>query len=424
MKIGIIGAGFGGLAAAYRLSKDGLDVTVFESEGYPGGLAVGFKEKDWKWSLEKHYHHWFYSDYAVRNLAGEVGHNFIYKKTKTSTFIKGSIFQLDSPLSLMLFKGLPLFDRIRTGLVLAFLKFTPFWKLLEETPAEVFLKKYNGKKAWEALWKPLFEKKFGSLSHGIPASWFWARVKKRSAQLGYPQGGFLKFATRLDAQIQEYKGKILYRTRVEKISKVGTKLELTTDKGKFEFDRVICTLPFAIFARITEGLPTSYVEKLLSFKGVGAVNLVLILKRQFLKDGSYWLNVNDDSYPFLAVVEHTNFMDRQNFGGENIVYVGNYLPHGHPYYEKKAEELFRKFLPFLQKINPEFTSDWVNRVYLFTTPFAQPVIPLNYSRIMPEMITPIEGLFLANIQQVYPWDRGTNYAVELGERAAKLVKSS
>lgn len=424
MKIGIIGAGFGGLAAAHRLAKEGFDVTVFESEGYPGGLAVGFKEKGWKWSLEKHYHHWFYSDFAVKNLAKEIGHNFYFKKVKTSTFIKGSSYRLDSPISLMLFRGLPLLDRIRTGLVLAFLRLTPFWKLLEDTSAKDFLKKYNGKKAWKVLWEPLFEKKFGPFANGIPASWFLARIKLRSASLGYPEGGFLKLATRLDAQVQEYKGRILYRTRVEKISKEATKLVLVTDKGKFEFDRVICTLPFAIFARITEGLPTTYVEKLLSFKGVGAVNLILFLKRPFFKDGTYWLNVNETSYPFLAVVEHTNFMDKKNYGGENIIYVGNYLPRGHRYYESSARELLKEFIPFLQKINHEFTSEWVNRAYLFTAPFAQPVVPLNYSKVMPSMITPIEGLFLANIQQVYPWDRGTNYAVELGEKVVKLVKSS
>ena len=423
MKIGIIGAGFGGLAAAYRLTKDGYDVTVFESDDNPGGLAIGFTQKGWKWSLEKHYHHWFYSDFAIRRLADEVGQKYIYKATKTSTFIKGKVYQLDSPKSLMDFEMLPLFSRIRTALVLAFLKITPFWKSLEKVTAEEFLKKYNGREAWEILWKPLFEKKFSHFASKIPASWFWARIKKRSATLGYPVGGFLKFALRLDALIQEQSGKILYRTRVERISKRDLKLEVTTDHGKFEFDKVICTLPFIPFVRICEGLPKDYIEKLSTFKGIGAVNLMIELKRQFLKDGSYWLNVNETTYPFLAVVEHTNFMENRNYAGENILYVGNYLPQGHPYYEKEAGELLQEFMPYLQKINPEFNTSWVLRVHLFKTPFAQPIIPLNYSKILPSMITPLENLYLANIQQVYPWDRGTNYAVELGEKAANLVKS-
>ena len=424
MKIGIIGAGFTGLAAAHRLTKQGLDVTVFESQDYPGGLAVGFGKKEWKWSLEKHYHHWFYSDFAIRDLAKETGQKYIYLPTKTSTYIDGSIYQLDSPLSLMLFEKLPLMDRIRTAAVLAYLKLTPLWKPLEKVTAHEFLTKYNGRRTWNVMWKPLFEKKFNNFAEQIPASWFWARIKKRSASLGYPEGGFLKFATRLDALIRQYKGRILYKTRVEKITKVDLGLEVLTDRGKFEFDKVICTLPYALFAKIIQGFPEPYHQKLLSFKGIGALNLMLVLKNNFLKNGTYWLNVNEEKFPFLAVVEHTNFMDSAFYGGNHIIYVGNYLPHDHPFYSKEATELFELYLPYLQKINTEFKKDWVIEVNKFTAPFAQPIIPLNYSKIMPGMTTPIEGLYLANIQQVYPWDRGTNYAVELGEKVARMVKSS
>jgi protoporphyrinogen oxidase len=424
MKIGIIGAGFTGLAAAHRLTKQGFDVTVIEAGEVPGGLAVGFKEKGWKWSLEKHYHHWFYSDWAVRRLAEETGQKYIYVPTKTSTYLKSSIYQLDSPLSLLLFKKLSLIDRLRTAFLLAYLKLTPFWKPLESTSAKDFLLKYNGRSAWEILWEPLFEKKFDRFAGSIPASWFWARIKKRSSRLGYPEGGFLKFALRLDALIGERKGKILYQTRVEKISKTDPGFEVLTDKGRFEFDRIICTLPFALFAKITPGLPEDYTKRLLSFNGVGAVNLMLILEKNFLNDGYYWLNINESKFPFLAVVEHTNYMNPRYYGGNHIVYVGNYLPHDHPYYKIEDEELFRIFLPFLKKINPKFEKSWVVGVKKFTAPFAQPVIPLNYSKIMPGMATPMPELILANIQQVYPWDRGTNYAVELGEKAARMVKSS
>src|SRR3972149_1935128 len=234
MKIGIIGAGFTGLAAAHRLTKEGQDVTVFESEGSPGGLALGFTQKGWMWSLEKHYHHWFYSDFAIRNLAEELEHKYIYLTTKTSTFFKGSKLQLDSALSLMRFKGLPLVDRVRTAIVLAFLKVTPFWKTLEGTTAQDFLIKYNGERAWEALWRPLFEKKFSHFMGQIPTSWFWARVKKRSSKLGYPVGGFLNLAKRLATQIQKNGGEILYTTKVEKITNAGSKLVVTTDKERFE----------------------------------------------------------------------------------------------------------------------------------------------------------------------------------------------
>ena len=423
MKVGIIGAGFTGLSAAYRLSKKGVSVTVFEKEDKPGGLASGFKEPDWKWPLEKHYHHWFYSDWAVRNLADEIGQKVIIDRPKTSTFVDGNTYQLDSPLSLLLFDKLSFLSRVKSGMLLAYLKLNPFWKSLEGVTSESFLKKYNGKEAWELLWKPLFQKKFANFYKEIPASWFWARVKKRSARLLYPEGGFGAFAEALEKKLKKNGGEIKYKSSVEKIDKKGKELIINSNGKIYSFDKVICTISSPLFAKITKNLKADYIKSLLNLQGVGAVNLLLSLDKQFLRDNSYWLNVNSRHFPFLAVVEHTNFMDKKHYGGEHIVYVGNYLPHEHDYYNKDAVDLIKVFYPFLKTINPKFDKKWINRAYLFKTHFAQPIIPLNYSQIILDFETPIKGLYLANIQQVYPWDRGTNYAVELGEKVAEIVIS-
>ncbi len=204
----------------------------------------------------------------------------------------------------------------------------------------------------------------------------------------------------------------------------AAKLTVKTNGKRFKFDKVICTLASPIFVKITKDLPKKYINNLSRLKGIGAVNLVLSIKQQFLEGGEYWLSINELDFPFLAVVEHTNYMDKINYGGERILYLGNYLEHSHPYFQAKAEDLVKEFMPFLQKINPSFNKSQINRAYLFKTPFAQPIIPLNYSKILPSLETPIKGLYLANIQQVYPWDRGTNYAVELGEKVAELVVKS
>lgn len=421
MKVGIIGAGFGGLAAAYRLIKSGYEVTVLESEGNPGGLAIGYKEPEWEWTLERHYHHWFTSDTAVRNLAAEIGHEVIFMRPKTSTFINGKVYQLDSPASLLRFPELPFLDRLKTGLVLGYLKYTAGWEKLESITSESFIKKYMGEKSWKVLWRPLFEKKFSHYASQIPASWFWARIKKRSSSLGYPKGGFLPFAVTLCDAIKKNGGKIYYDTKIEKITKQGKKIVLKTNRGNVLFDKVVATVPGALFVKIVPDFSQEYKESLISFEAIGAVNLVLSLNKAFLEDGTYWLNINNTRFPFLAVVEHTNFMDKKFYNDEHLVYVGNYLPHDHEYFRKEPLDLLREFYPFLKTINPKFNKDWVNRAYLFKAPFAQPIIPLNYSKVLPSFETPIEGLYLCNIQQVYPWDRGTNYAVQNGEKVADLI---
>jgi protoporphyrinogen oxidase len=184
---------------------------------------------------------------------------------------------------------------------------------------------------------------------------------------------------------------------------------------------VIVTLPSFPFTKIIKGLPQEYVNNILDLKSIGAVNLVLSLNKELLADGTYWLNINPKHFPFVSIVEHTNFMDKKYYGNDHIVYIGNYLPHEHEYYKKEAADLIREFYPFIKTINPRFDRSWIKEAYVFKAPFAQPIIPLNYSQKVPKFETPIKDLYLCNIQQVYPWDRGTNYAVENGEKLAKLI---
>ncbi len=424
MKVGIIGAGFTGLAASLSLVKEGHEVTIFEKEEKPGGLTIGFKEQTWQWPLEKHYHHIFVSDYSIRDLAKEVNERMIFKRPKTSVFIDGGIYQLDSPLNLLSFPKLSVIERLRVGVVLFYLKLTPFWKPLERLSAYDFLKKTMGETSWRILWEPLFEKKFGEYKNKIPASWFWARIKKRSASLGYPQEGFERLAKMTEEKTKKTKGTFLYGVEVKEIKKEGRKLKVMADGKTYYFDKVICTLPSKIFLKILDNVPNSYRKKLLSLKGLGAVNLVLILKRKFLKDGIYWLNINEKKFPFCAVVEHTNLINSRFYGGDRIVYIGNYLKSDHRYFQMDSNQLLDEFYPYLKKINLEFKKSWIKKALVFRAPFAQPVVGLNHSKKLPSFSTPIPGLYLANIEQVYPWDRGTNYAVELGNKVAKLCLQS
>ena len=416
MRVAIIGAGFTGLTAAYELLKKGYEVTVFEKDSLPGGLAIGYKEKGWEWTLEAFYHHWFTNDKAVLDLAKELKYPVLIRHPKTSSLIDGEIFQLDSPKTFLTFPKLSLIDRVRMAATLGLLRYNPLWKPLEKVTAEKILPKAMGNKAYTMLWEPLLVNKFGSFAKDISLAWFWARVTKRTPSLAYPEGGFLRFVETLAAVVEKKGGEIIYNADIKSLDEKQDSVSVNNQP----FDKVIVTLPSFAFLRLAPKLPQSYQKKLMKLQGIGAVVLVMRLTKPFFTDNTYWLNVCDTKAPVLAIVEHTNFMNKKNYHNEHLVYLGNYLPKEHRYFSLNAEELLKEFDPYLRKINPHYKNSFIG-IKKFSVPFAQPIIPINYSKDIPPFDTPLPHVYLANMQQVYPWDRGTNYAVELGEKIANYI---
>lgn len=430
MKIGIIGAGFTGLAAANLLLKE-HQVTIFEKNAIPGGLAIGFNPIDqktkkpvWDWPLEEHYHHWFTNDESILNLAKDIAYPVIVKRPKTSVFVDNAIYQLDSPKNVLLFPRLSLWERLRMAFALGIIRYNPFWQPLEKVKVTSFLPKVMGQTAYKKIWEPQLKNKFGDYKDNISLAWFWARLAKRTSSLAYPEGGFLNFAQSIVSHIRQQQGTILFETDVLEIKNIQNQVKITYNKNNKKqteiFDKVLVTSPSHVFVKMAKTLPQEYTKKLLSLQGLGAINLVLRLKKPFFPDNTYWLSVCDQSSPIMAIVEHTNYMDKKHYNNEHLVYIGNYVSPDHPYMKMSANELLKIYTPYLKKINPNFHLSSIIS-HLFKASFAQPIIPTDYSKMIPPIQTPLPHVYLANMQQVYPWDRGTNYAVELGEKAAKLI---
>lgn len=414
MKIGIIGAGFTGLTAGLRLSQKGHAVSLLEKEGSLGGLATGFRERGWEWSLEKAYHHWFTNDTFTLKLAAELDYPVLVKRPRTDVFVKGERYQFDSAATLLTFPHLPLIDKLKTGFAALLLKALNDYTRLEGKRAYPWIKKWMGEKSFKLIWDPLFTGKFGEHKEDVALTWFWARIKKRTERLAYPQCGFQSFADRIGDQIKRLGGKIHLNTEVGKI-RGGRIISL----GGEDFDKVIVTLPSPLFVKLSPSLPKEYVKRITSIDHLHALNLILILKKPFMEE-TYWLNITDKTFPFLVVVEHTNFIDPKYYGGQHILYIGNYLEKDHRYFKMTKEELLKEFTPYLKKINPTFNFQ-LSTLNSFVGPFAQPVVTTDYPKLIPTFETPLKNIYLANLDMVYPWDRGTNYAIELGEKVAKYI---
>jgi protoporphyrinogen oxidase len=426
MKIAIIGAGFGGMAAAYDLRKAGHEVIIYESANYVGGLASGFKEPHWDWSVEKFYHHWFQSDSSMLGLIEELGlkDKVIFPRPYTVLLHNGKWYPFDSILKALLFPGLGFgLNKIRFGFVGLYLRLTNDWKSLEQYTADEWMRKYAGSAVYEKMWKPLLVGKFGPFYKDINMAWMWARLKARTTRLGTFEGGFQKFADLFAEKLRAMGVEIRLGTQVKFIKRNPGK-GLLIDAGGIvdSFDKVLVTTSPNLMAKFAPDLPEHYLKGLLGLKSMGAVVMVLSLKHQLSKAGYYWFNLPKDAgYPMLALVEHTNFVSKEHFGGDHIVYAGDYLEVGHEYFSMSDEELLDRFMPALKKFNPEFSRDWVKKVWVNKTNYAQPVPLVNHSKNIPTIQTPIEGLYFASMSQVYPWDRGTNFAVEIGRRAARIM---
>ncbi len=406
MRIAIIGGGFTGLAAGWQLIKDNHEVVIYESGKYLGGLASGFMSKDWNWSLEKFYHHVFTNDKEIIQLAEEIGWPMKEYSPVTNSFIDGHEWRLDSPISVIKFSPISLWGRLRMGAGLAALKVINNGEFLEKYLVEKMLPALIGKEGYQLVWEKLLKAKFGKYLKEVNMAWFWSRVNKRTKNLGYFEGGFQKLVDRLAERIVEKGGKIENGKEIKSLREL---------KG---FDKIIVTTP----APIADKLLGGGVVKWPKIDYLWGQTVVLQLNKSLMN--GYWLNILENDWPFLVAVEHTNMVDKNNYGEKVIIYLGNYLEESDKRLQMSDNDLLDSYIPYLKKINKKFDRGWVDDVWRFKAPFAQPVFPTNYRRQIPNMETGIDGVYVANMSMVYPWDRGVNYAVLLGQQVAKMVNDS
>lgn len=429
--VAIIGGGYTGLSAAFDLAKQGYSVQIFEADDDIGGLAGTFEISP-GFRVERFYHHWFSSDLEILGLIEEMGlkDRLKYVATNTGLFYANSVFRLASPLDLLKFPAIPFIDRIRTGLMALYARKISKWMPLEDISAADWIKKIGGTKAYEVIWKPLLAGKFGIEAPNISAVWFWNKLKLRGSsrtkgggeQLVYFDGGFGAVTEGLKSALIKAGVKISLNSPVHKIlSDNGQVTGVQTASETIEAKTVLATLPLPKFFDIAPELPESYVTPARQIRFLGNVCIVFRLNRSL--SSTYWLNVADPSFPFVGVIEHTNMDSRSNYGGEHIAYLSKYLPTSEALFSMSEEELLNYCVPFVQKIFPEFSKEWVIGAKVWRAEYSQPVITKNYSKFIPDVRTPVKGLWLSTMAQVYPEDRGTNYAVRSGRDVAKQINN-
>jgi protoporphyrinogen oxidase len=425
----LIGGGFTGLTAAYHLSRSGIRVTVLEKDTEVGGLAGSFSVNGQP--LEKFYHHWFTNDRYVMELVKElkVENQVIYRPTRTGIYYANNFFKLSTPTDLIKFNPLSWFNRIRLGLVVLQARQVKDWKILESLTAREWLLKLCGREVYQVVWEPLLRGKFGTFASDVSAVWFWNKIKLRGSSrskdgaemLAYYRGGFAALAQKMAQEITNQGGQIKTNTPVDAlVVQNGRVVGVKTVDGITPADAVIATVALPIVANLVEPhTSVDYTQKLRQIKYLANVCLVLELDRSLSQ--TYWLNVNDPNFPFVGIIEHTNFESTETYGGRHIVYLSKYLPDTAQLYLMSDEEALNFSIPYIQKMFPEFHRDWIIDYHFWRAQYSQPIVVRYYSHLIPENETPLGGLYLSTMAQIYPEDRGTNYAIREGKKVADLV---
>jgi protoporphyrinogen oxidase len=427
--VAIIGAGFTGLSAALELARQGIRVTVLEADSEVGGLAGTFDVNGVK--LEKFYHHWFTSDTHVNELVKELGveQNILYRPTRTGMYFANRTFRLSSPADVLRFSPLSMIDRFRLGLLALRARGVRNWRELEDLTAEEWLRRLGGDAVYRVVWEPLLNGKFGPFAGEVSAVWFWNKLKLRGGSrskdgaetLAYYRGGFAALAERVADEVRSLGGEIRTGAPVTGLRIVdGRAAGVDTPEGPVFADAVLATPSLPIFADLAAPHVTpAYEAELRRVQYLANVCLVLELDRSLSE--TYWLNVNDPGFPFVGVIEHTNFEPASTYGGRHIVYLSKYLPESAALYQMTDEAVMAYCIPFLQRMFPKFDATWVLDYHVWRARHSQPIVVKHYSALIPAVDTPIPGLFLSTMAQVYPEDRGTNYAIREGRAAGRHI---
>ncbi|MBM0106510.1 NAD(P)/FAD-dependent oxidoreductase [Steroidobacter sp. S1-65] len=427
----IVGAGFTGLAAAYELAKLGIKVTLLEADDEVGGLASAFSVGNTK--LDRFYHILFTTDHEIMRLLRELGlsDQVTVNATNASIYYAHRFFKLSSPWDLLTFRALRPIDRLRLGLLMVRARLVNDWASLEQRSAYEWLRELGGENVFRVVWQPLLKGKFGDFAEQISAVWFWNKLKLRSAsranggeeRFAYIHGGFTVLAQAIARRIEELGGRVEVNSPVSRIEPDGDKWVTVTPHETIVSTAVVATPALPLISNmIKHWSPPDYTRQLERIRYLGNICLVLELDRSLTN--SYWLNVNDPTFPFVALIEHTNLESASHYGGRHIVYLSRYMRTSDPLFSSTAQEFCDYAFPYLTAMFPAMERTWIRACHLWRAHWSQPIVEKGYGQLRPPEEGPRPGFFICTMAQIYPEDRGTNYAVRAATRLARRIAGS
>ncbi|WP_263819258.1 NAD(P)/FAD-dependent oxidoreductase [Salinibacter sp.] len=428
MDVVVVGGGATGLAAAYLLRQNGVDVTVLEASSQPGGLLSTFEVGEGA-RLEYFYHHFFTHDAEINWLLGELGleDKAIFRPTTMGMMRDGEIYPFDGPGDVLTFGAMSVPARLRFGMSAAMLTYLPGFEDDEETPALEWFRRWAGKEATETIWEPMMDVKFGDAAGQIPIAWMAGRLRQRARsrdgteeKLGYLKGSLQVLVDRLVEVLREEGVEVRCDAPVEQLIRSdGRVVGVETPEEVMEADAVLSTIPTPILSGLVEEIDDGYASSLRDIEYMGAICTILSMEESL--SPVYWLNVADPGYSFGGVIEQTHLIPLEEYGGRHLAYLSRYVRHDHPLWSKDNEALLSQQLGELERLFGRDVKPLLNDHWIFRGRFAAPITGLKFSEKIPSYDTPIPGLYMAAMPHVYPDERSTNNSIRIAAAAVEAM---
>jgi protoporphyrinogen oxidase len=295
-------------------------------------------------------------------------------------------------------------------------------------PAGDWLVRQYGERTYRMLYAPLLESKFREHTSRISAAWMWARFYRlgnsrtvtQKERIGYLEGGSQAYIDALEQALRRRGVEIHTAVPVEPVVvESGKVVGVRRDGELLAFDQVLSTVPIPYTGELFADLEGPYFENLRRLKYIGVLVALLRIREPFSR--YFWMNVSDPRLDISGIIEYTNLNPLPALGGDAILYIPQYLPATDPLYATPNEELIERYVAYLQIINPRFEREWVRQYWVHRDRFAQPICEMGFSARVPDIRTPIHGLFLTDSYQLHPHDRSISDSTELGRRAAAAI---
>lgn len=423
----VLGAGPMGLMCAMELLKQGHQVDLYERDDRIGGMSATFNFDGLE--IERYYHFICKPDRPLFALLDDLGitGTLRWANTKMGFFYSGRMYKWGTPLALLKFDGLGIISKMRYALHVMHTKNISDWGPLDKIGAISWIKKWVGTRAYEVLWKSLFDLKFYDYVDSLSAAWIGTRIKRVALSrknlmqetLGYLEGGSATLLRAMEKFIVEHGGTIHLKAGIERIITQDNKVRGVVAEGKtISCDAVFWTAPIQYVPRILPDLPEDFIARINAIKNIPVACVILKLSEPFSEN--FWTNINDPTIDIPGLIEYSNL----NRVGPAILYAPFYMPKTHPKWAKSNDELIEEVIGYLPRLNPAFRPESIIAKHCHRYDFAQTICPPGFYTMLPPMRAPIEGFFMADTSYYYPEDRSISESVKVGTVLAQLAMST